>query len=330
MSVMTQQRRRTADGRRRRDLEQRQRTQLSHPGTRREYDSWHRGGEVTEPQENGMGQLARFLGWFSLGLGTALVAAPGLLGDTAGVGDHPKVLRAVGLREIAAGVGLLTQGNAPWGWARVGGDAVDLMLLGAALRADDSNRTRAGVATALVGAITFFDVIASLKLRDTAQQPGLPVDVRRAVTINRDADDLYRFWHNFENLPHFMEWLQSVRVMDPRRSHWVVRAPAGMKVEWDAEIVSDRPNEEISWRALPGATIQNSGTVRFERDPAGRGTRVVVDLQYQPPAGQLGRMTSKLFGQDPERLAQEGLRRFKQIMETGEIPTTEGQPSGGR
>jgi uncharacterized membrane protein len=154
--------------------------------------------------------------------------------------------------------------------------------------------------------------------------------VEKSVTVNRSPDQLYRFWHNFENLPHFMDHLESVQSQGAKRSHWVVKAPAGTTVAWDAEITDDRPNELISWRSLPNADVDNEGTVRFVPAPGGRGTEVHVSLAYNPPAGVVGSAVAKLFGEEPNQQVASDLRRFKNIMEAGEIPTTAGQPSGER
>jgi uncharacterized membrane protein len=153
------------------------------------------------------------------------------------------------------------------------------------------------------------------------------IKVDRSVTINRSPEELYRFWRNFENLPRFMENLESVRTIDDRRSHWVAKAPMGKTVEWDAEIINEEENKLIAWRSLEGSDVDSAGSVRFEPAPGGRGTEVKVSLIYNPPGGKIGSIISKLFGKDPEQQVQEDLRRFKQLMEVGEIPTTEGQPS---
>src|SRR5205823_3759938 len=114
------------------------------------------------------------------------------------------------------------------------------------------------------------------------------------------------------------------------RQHWVVKAPAGTKVEWDAEIVDDRPNELIGWRSVDDADVENEGSVHFERAPRNRGTVLYVQLRYKPPGGIAGAMVAKLFGEQPQQQLEHDLRRFKQILETGEIPRTDGQPSGTR
>ncbi|HEX3035809.1 MAG TPA: SRPBCC family protein [Thermodesulfobacteriota bacterium] len=151
---------------------------------------------------------------------------------------------------------------------------------------------------------------------------GRGVKVKRAMMINKPAEELYRFWRDFENLPRFMNYLESVRVIDDKRSHWVAKAPAGTTVEWDAEITVDRENEMIGWRSIEGSEVDNAGYVRFDRAPGKGGTVVRVSLQYNPPAGKVGATVAKLFREEPEQQIKEDLYRFKQLMETGEIATT--------
>jgi uncharacterized membrane protein len=154
------------------------------------------------------------------------------------------------------------------------------------------------------------------------------IKVDRSVTINRSSEELYRFWRNLENLPRFMENLESVRAIDGRRSHWVAKAPMGKTVEWDAEIINEEENKLIAWRSLEGADVDSAGSVRFEPAPDGRGTEVKVSLIYNPPAGGVGSIIAKLFGREPDHQVREDLRRFKQLMETGDIPITRGQSYG--
>src|SRR5205085_9599093 len=157
---------------------------------------------------------------------------------------------------------------------------------------------------------------------------GQGIKVEKSLTINRAPEELYRFWRNFENLPRFMSHIEEVRVNDPQHSHWIVKAPAGMSVEWDAEVYNEKENELIAWRSLAGADVDHAGSVHFVPAPGGRGTEVRVVLKYDPPAGIVGATVAKLFGENPERQIEEDLRRFKQVMEAGEAPTIEGQPSG--
>jgi uncharacterized membrane protein len=153
------------------------------------------------------------------------------------------------------------------------------------------------------------------------------IKVEEAMTINRSPHELYEFWRNLANLPHFMKHLQSVRKTGGNRSHWVAQGPLGMKVEWDAEVYNENPNEMIAWRSFEGSDVDNTGSVHFRPAPTGRGTEVRVVLKYNPPAGKAGAVIAKMFGKDPEGMIREGLRRFKQLMETGEIPTVQGQTS---
>lgn len=142
------------------------------------------------------------------------------------------------------------------------------------------------------------------------------VHVTRSVTINRPLEELYRFWRDFSNLPRFLDHLESVRVIDGRRSHWVAKGPAGLQVSWDAEIIEDIPNDHISWRSLEGSQVTSAGSVHFTAHPAGRGTELRVRLQYNPPAGKVGAAVAWLLGEEPSQQIREDLRRLKQIMET--------------
>jgi uncharacterized membrane protein len=137
--------------------------------------------------------------------------------------------------------------------------------------------------------------------------------------VNRPVSEVYSFWHDFQNLPRFMTHLESVQVLGPRRSHWVAVGPAGIRVEWDAETVEDRPNELIAWRSLPGSDVETSGWVRFKPAPGNRGTEVVVEMRYDPPGGVIGATMAKLFGEAPEQIVTRDLIAFKNVMEVGEV-----------
>ncbi|CAN5752997.1 hypothetical protein BH18ACI5_BH18ACI5_03940 [soil metagenome] len=152
--------------------------------------------------------------------------------------------------------------------------------------------------------------------------------VTKAVTINRSRDAIYHFWRDFANLSQFMIHVQSVESRGDRRSHWVVSAPGGQTVEWDAEIVEDRPGELISWRSIEGSDIRHEGSVRFEDAPGDRGTEVHVDFRYDAPAGQVGATIAKLFGEEPTQQVRDDLRRLKQVMETGEVVLSDGSLEG--
>src|SRR5690348_16890487 len=158
----------------------------------------------------------------------------------------------------------------------------------------------------------------------TSVQHNQGTKVVRSVTILKSPSELYRFWRDFENLPRFMQHLQSVTVKDLTHSHWTANAPAGRTVAWDAEIINEKENELIAWRSVGDADIDNAGSVHFTPAPGGRGTVVKVVLEYAPPAGQAGKLVAKMFGEDPDTQVREDLRHFKEIMEAGEIPSTEG------
>jgi uncharacterized membrane protein len=143
---------------------------------------------------------------------------------------------------------------------------------------------------------------------------GEGIKVERSVVVNRPASEVYQFWRNFENLPRFMDHLESVTVIDESRSHWVAKAPAGTRVEWDATIHNELENQLIAWRSLPGADINNAGSVHFTSVGDGR-TEVRVVLSYEPPAGRLGAVVAKLLGEEPSQQVEDDLRRFKQVME---------------
>ncbi|HZO85624.1 MAG TPA: SRPBCC family protein [Verrucomicrobiae bacterium] len=167
-----------------------------------------------------------------------------------------------------------------------------------------------------------------------ARRRGIAIEKNRArrvikcVTINRGAEDLYRFWRRLENLPFFARHLISVKETSPTESHWVAKSPAGTTAEWDAVIVKETPNEYIAWESNPGSEIDNAGSVRFRPAPANQGTEVMVTLEYIPPVGALGALIARLYGEEPDIQVEEDLVRFKAFMETGEIPTTVNQPVG--
>jgi uncharacterized membrane protein len=158
----------------------------------------------------------------------------------------------------------------------------------------------------------------------------LGIRVDQFITVEKPREELYRFWRNLENLPKFMGHLESVTEIDNKHSHWVAKAPAGICMQWTAEIINEQENELVGWRSLPGADVPNAGSVHFQTAPDGRGTLVKVELQYDPPGGNIGALIAKMMGQDPSKQIAADLHRFKQLMETGEIMTSAGQPAGAR
>jgi uncharacterized membrane protein len=145
--------------------------------------------------------------------------------------------------------------------------------------------------------------------------------VEKVMTINRSPQQVYDFWHDFQNLPRFMQHLDMVQKTGTSTSHWKARGPGDISLEWDAEVTEDTPGQRISWRSLENADIPNRGTVEFHEAPAGRGTEILVRLQYFPVGGEVGKMAAKVAHGINSRQIEEDLRRLKQIMETGETPT---------
>jgi uncharacterized membrane protein len=286
-------------------------------------------GGTSQSRKDG---LANALGWFSIGLGLAQVAAPRSVARLIGLDDDEKsisLMRTIGLRELASGVGILTQPQpAGWMWSRVAGDVMDLALLGRAMQSEGTERNRTLAATAAVLGVAALDVLSGQRLTESSrsngqtsgqEEKGHGIRVRKSITVAQPVDEVYRFWRDFQNLPRFMRHLESVTVLDDRRSQWRAHAPAGMSVEWEAEMTEDQPNELISWRSLPGSSVENEGTVRFRPAPGGRGTELSVDLRYDPPGGKLTANLAKLFHEEPGQQVNDDLRTFKQVMETGEV-----------
>jgi uncharacterized membrane protein len=296
------------------------------------------GYQPTRSQEGNTEHLARFLGWFSIGLGIAEIVAPRQLAAMIGVENRPGLFRLMGLREIGSGIAILSQ-EEPAGavWSRVAGDMLDLALLGSQLDSDNPEREKTLAATMSVLGVTAVDLYTARSLSQQSNggssgranggrgspgdivESGSGIKVKSAITIGRPIGEVYGFWRNFENLPRFMSHLQSVEMLDDRRSHWSALGPAGMRVEWDAETVEDRTEELISWRSLPGGQVDTAGYVRFRPAPGNRGTEVLVEMRYDPPGGVVGASIAKLFGESGQELVNRDLQAFKNVLETGEV-----------
>jgi uncharacterized membrane protein len=283
-------------------------------------------------RQNGSDVLPMALGWFSVGLGLAELLMPKKVAHAAGVNSSSTLVRSLGVRELASGVGILrNRQQSAWLWSRVAGDVMDMALLGMAARSPEARRKRVAMALAVVAGVAVADVMASRRQqRSTTQISNGTVHFSKAISINKPVEEVYRSWRNFEGFPRFMAHLKEVQVIDDTRSHWIARGPGDRVVEWDAEIIEDVPNERLAWRSLENADIDNAGVVRFEKAPGGRGTIIRVETHYRPPGGAAGRIVAQLFGEEPQMQIDDDLRRFKQLMETGEITTTIGQPAGKR
>ncbi len=296
--------------------------------------------KLQQPQQ--AKKIATGLGWFSIGLGVAELVAPDSVARLIGVKPTEtsrNLLRVFGARELAAGIGILSSDQPTgWVWSRVAGDVMDLSALGTAMTKDDTDRGRLNAAAAAVVGVTALDILAGSGLSNKqsmrasngrTQSRNEGIHVRRSITIGRPREEVYSFWHQFENLPRFMKHLESVTVTGNGRSHWVAKAPAGSNVEWDAETTADQPNELIAWHSLANADVSNSGMVRFTNAPGDRGTEVHVDLRYDPPGGALGALFAKLFGEEPGGQIADDLRRLKQVLELGEVTLSDATVTEG-
>jgi uncharacterized membrane protein len=288
-------------------------------------------------------RLVDGLGLFSLGLGTTQLVAPDAVNRLVGVEDGERS-RAVqrwfgGAREVATGAGIESRRRPGlWLWTRVAGDVLDLSMLGGVVggqaRRPDARR-RAAMAMATVAGVLVVDVVAALRLRRDkgarkakVEEPTRGIQAKGTITINRPVGEVFAYWHDLENLPRFMAHLESVESLGGGRSRWRAAAPARAEVVWDAEISDERIDEFIAWRSVPDAKVTNWGEVEFRAAPGRRGTEVRVRLTYDPPAGKLGARVAKLFGEAPDQQIHDDLRRFKQVLETGQVVRSEGSPEG--
>jgi uncharacterized membrane protein len=262
---------------------------------------------------------ARSLGWLSLALGLPSLLAPRAVAGGLGLdqGDEQQAtLRFVGARELVSAGGLLS-GKAPglFLWSRVAGDAMDLALLRKALVCGPSDgRTRAG--TVAVAGIALADLLAAL--RHTRGGAAEPMQLTAATTVNKSPQ---------ERLPQFMHHLESVEWLDERTTRWRAAAPVG-QVGWDAVLTDDVRGERIAWQSLPGTSVPNSGSVDLSPAPGNRGTEVRVHLTYSVPGGRAGRAVARLLGEEPHQQVEDDLRRFKQVIETGQVVRSDGSPEG--
>jgi uncharacterized membrane protein len=217
------------------------------------------------------------------------------------VGRRERWISAVAAAAVAA-----------YGLRRRRGRQVLLPIAGALIGRAVSGRC---AVNRMLGRNTAWDDAPSGPVSSVRRGEGVRVD--ESIVLNRPRWEVYRFWRNFENLPRFMDHLEDVAVLDERRSHWTAKGPAGSRVEWDAEIHNEIPNELIAWRSLEGSEVDNAGSVRFMPTENGD-TEVRVVLRYDPPAGKLGAAVAHLFGEDPSRQVADDLRRLKQVVEVGE------------
>lgn len=231
------------------------------------------------------------------------------------ISHSERIVSAVGGGLLAA-AGLFSIRRRPWGglgMALAGGDLIRRAISGHSYLYE-----AVGIRTAPLG--------QGAETTSVPYELGIRVD--EAITISKPRAEVFRFWGELENLARFMKHVKSVRHVAGTRSHWVVKAPAGRTVEWDAVVHNLIENELIAWRSLPGSTVNSAGSVSFKDAPGDRGTEVRIELQYDPPAGMFGAALAALWGEEPSQQIREDLHRLKQILEAGEVITTAGQTSG--
>ncbi|HEY8520538.1 MAG TPA: SRPBCC family protein [Gammaproteobacteria bacterium] len=271
--------------------------------------------------------LPLLLGWLGIGLGAAELLAPRALLRVIGFAPTERaadVVRTMGVREVATGLGILANPKSKeWVGLRIGGDLLDLGLLGAGLaKAERPERTLG--AAALVLGTTVLDVLGAegLAERRKTRTPEAAVDrgvhVTRSVTVEKPIAEIYAFWRDHTRFPRFMEHVELVEDLGNGRSRWRVTGPGGARAEWEAEVTEERQNEAIAWQTVASSAIDHRVRVTFRPAPGG-GTVVTVDLQYAPPGGKLGAAMLELFRKEPGQQVGDDLRRFKQLMETGEV-----------
>jgi uncharacterized membrane protein len=272
--------------------------------------------------------LATFLGCFSVALGVAELLAP--RGVLRAIGVRPSsgkaaLMQGMGVREITSGIGILANPQSKeWVGSRVAGDVLDLALLGCAV-VKAERPARALLATAAVLGVSALDVLGTEQLAEARKSPtrertdGAASHVLRSITIGRPRNDVYAHWRDFTHFPLFMEGIESVETVNDVRSRWRARGPLGTSVEWESEIVADKPGELIAWRSVEGSTVYHGGTVYFTDAPRGEGTVVTVEMSYAPPGGKIAAGLLKMFRKEPGQQIGDDLRRLKQVLELGEV-----------
>lgn len=281
--------------------------------------------------------LSRALGWASLGLGIAQLAAPQRLADLAGLADGSRtraIVRLLGLREAATGAGILAGANpVPWMWGRVGGDAIDLALIASAIDTRGTNRTRLAGAAAITAGMTAIDAICSARLTMApAPRPAPPAEAVRvatAITVQAPSRRVYEALANAQTLPRFVESFAEIDVQDQRLTRWTVTLPGGMPLHWDVELTEEAPGERIAWRTREGSAFPASGQIDLRPSPANQGTEVRFTAAFDPPGGELGAKIGDLFTGAIGTKIHNDLRRFKQLIDLGEIVQSDASVAGG-
>jgi uncharacterized membrane protein len=234
-------------------------------------------------------------------------------------------MRLLGLREVASGMAILALVNPiPGLWSRVAGDAMDLTLLGLAMRSPQTDRTRAVAATLGVVGIAATDLVSTFKLgaSQAAQGAGQRDQTPRvaaAVTVDAAIADVFALWDGFQGLPRFMQDAADVQLTGERQSHWTVTGPGNTSLEWDARITDRQQNQHITWHTEEGAPVTAHGSVRFREAPGNRGVQVLFEAEFDPPGAGVGDLIAAPLAKAMSAKLGSDLRRFKQLVELGEI-----------
>lgn len=259
-------------------------------------------------------RLGQSLGWFSVGLGLAELWAPRAMARAIGAPESGALLRVAGAREIVTGLGLLGAPEARgWRWARVAGDLMDLALLGAAAGREGAERRKLRLAALGVLGVAALDVASAAAARPGPSK-GPP---RASVTIRSSPEVCYRAWSDVHVLRRVMSFTRDIEDLGGRRTRWTASVD-GKVLRWEAVVTEDVPGERLAWRTLPGGDLRGEGVVSFRPAPAGRGCVVTLEQRMSGP---------RLLNKGKAKI---DLQRFKQWLETGTIPTTQGQPAGAR
>jgi uncharacterized membrane protein len=273
--------------------------------------------------------LASLLGWFGLGLGLVELLAPRSVARAIGLrpsAGTTALMQGMGVREIASSAGVLSHPESKeWVGTRVGGDVVDLALLGfALLKSERPMRTL--LASAAVLGVGALDVLATEQLAEARKSPtrdagtdGTESRVLRSITVGRPRSEVYALWRDFTSFPRFMEGVESVEDLGNGRSRWRARGPVGTTVEWESEVIGDSRDDLIAWQSDGTSAIYHRGSVRFTDAPRGLGTIVTLDMSYAPPGGKIAAALLKIFRKEPGQQVGDDLRRFKQVLEIGEV-----------
>jgi len=267
------------------------------------------------------------LGCAKVGMGLGEMLAPRTFSRWTGRRHWPVVTRAKGLRKVATGVGILTQARSSANRTQVG----SMLSLGALLAGTISRpkyKRPSGTALAAIAGVTAAGIVIARQLRASRTVHERSLRLTASTMINRPPHECYDYWHDIERFPEFFREVKSVRVTGDRRSHWIANGPGGKEISWDSEVTQDLPGEAIEWRSLNGTPIPHSGSVRFEPVREGRCTIVRLRMVYEMPVSAARSAISSTLGPDPGFRLRKDLRRFKSMMETGEIATAEGQPAG--